>query len=178
MCPTLTVCVLNRNDIIERMGVMGNVLKESYEIVAVGGTSLALHGLKEQTRDVDFIVERGDILKFADKYKESYNGIIHLAEPGTCFSIYMPVDYMTRTIRITTSGNVTLYTLDILDSIITKASRFNDRDRADLQSCMDVSTSDLLSRISDYSLKAEHMNNVKAAMTEVFEIPEDDLYDL
>lgn len=170
--------MLNRNDVLERMEVMGNVLKESYEIVAVGGTSLALHGLKEQTRDVDFIVERGDILKFADKYKESYKGIIHLAEPGTCFSIYMPADYMTRTIRITTSGNVTLYTLDMLDSIITKASRFNDRDRADLQSCTDVSTDDLLSRISDYTLKAEHMNNVKAAMAEVFEMPQEDLYDL
>lgn len=85
---------------------------------------------------------------------------------------------MTRTIRITTSGNVTLYTLDMLDSIITKASRFNDRDRADLQSCTDVSTDDLLSRISDYTLKAEHMNNVKAAMAEVFEMPQEDLYDL
>lgn len=123
-------------------------------------------------------MERGDILRFASKYKEMYDGTIHLAEPGTCFSIYMPAGYMAHVIRITTSGNVTLYTLDIMDSIITKASRFNDRDRADLQSCSDVNTDDLLTRIADYSLKAEHMKNVKAVMAEVFEIPQDDLYDL
>ena len=164
-----------------------------------------MHGLKEQTRGVVFIVEQGDILRFASKYKEKYDGTIHLAEPGTCFSIYMPADYMAHSIRIITSGNITLYTLDVPDSIITKASRFNDRDREDLQRCTDVNTDDLLARlyrcekvrdgwrsyagqkmhhglchfgIADYSLKPEHMKNVKAAMTEIFEISQDDLYDL
>lgn len=170
--------MLNRNDVIERMRALGGVLKEPYEIVAVGGTSLALHGLKEQTRDVDFIVERGDILRFADKYKEVYDGVIHLAEPGTCFAIYMPADYMAHTIKIIKSGNVSLHTLGMADSIITKATRFNDRDRIDLQKCRRSYNNDVLRRISDYSLKTEHMNNVKAAMTEIFGIPRGELDEL
>lgn len=51
--------MLDRGDIIRRMEGVGRRLPGAYDIVAVGGTSLALHGLKEQTRDVDFIVERG-----------------------------------------------------------------------------------------------------------------------
>lgn len=167
--------VLDKSDILERIRVMGNRLKDNYKIVAVGGTSLALHGLKEQTRDVDFIVEYGDILKFANTYKEQYDEIIHLAEPGTCFSVYMPADYMSRVENIGTFNNVTLYTLNILDTIVTKSTRFNTRDRDDLQNCTDINEEDLLSRIRDYSLKIEHMDNVKASMSSIFNIPQENL---
>ena len=79
--------MLARGDILKRIEVVGYRLKNRYEVVAVGGTSLALHGLKEQTRDVNFIVERGDLLKFAAAYKELHDEAIHLADPGTCFSV-------------------------------------------------------------------------------------------
>lgn len=167
--------MLDKSDILERIRVMGDRLNDNYKVVAVGGTSLTLHGLKEQTRDVDFIVEYGDILKFADAYKEQYDEIIHLAEPGTCFSIYMPTDYISRVENIGTFNNVTLYTLNILDTIVTKSTRFNTRDRDDLQNCTDINEEDLLSRIRDYSLKIEHMDNVKASMSSIFNIPQENL---
>ena len=167
--------MLDRGDIIRRMEGVGRRLQGAYDIVAVGGTSLALHGLKEQTRDVDFIVERGDLLKFADAYKETYDGIIHLAEPGTCFSVYMPADYLSYANLVGSFGSVNLYALGMLDTIITKSARFNSRDRSDLQGCADVNTKDLLSRISDYSLKAEHMGNVRAALVDIFGMPREDL---
>ena len=167
--------MLDRSDIIRRIEGVGRRLQGAYDIVAVGGTSLALHGLKEQTRDVDFIVERGDLLKFADAYKGLYDGIIHLAEPGTCFSVYMPSDYLSHANLVGTFGSVNLYALGMLDTIITKSARFNSRDRSDLQGCTDVNTEDILGRISDYTLKAEHMDNVKAALVSVFKMSRVDL---
>ena len=165
--------MLDRSDIIRRMENVGRRLQDAYDVVAVGGTSLALHGLKEQTRDVDFIVERGD-LKFADAYRGLYDGIIHLAEPGTCFSVYMPSDYLSRANLVGAFGSVNLYALGMLDTIITKSARFNSRDRSDLQGCTDVNTEDIPGRIPDCT-KAEHMDNVKAALVGVFKMPRVDL---
>lgn len=104
-----------------------------------------------------------------------YDGIIHLAEPGTCFSVYMPAGYLSHANLVGSFGSVNLYALGMLDTIITKSARFNSRDRSDLQGCADVDTKDLLSRISDYSLKAEHMGNVRAALVDVFGMPREDL---
>lgn len=171
--------MLGKDEIIERMRAVGNVLGEPHYAVAVGGTALTLHGLKDQTRDVDFIIERGDLLKFADAYKSLYvDQTIHLAEPGTCFAIYMPDDYMSYAYNVGTYGNVALFVLGILDNIITKASRYNQRDQVDLEKCKHVDQTALLKRVSDYSLDLVTLNNVKSALVETFGVSRGDMDDL
>lgn len=168
-----------KNEIIERMRTVGNTLGEHHDVVAVGGTALTLHGLKDQTRDVDFIIERDDLLKFTDAYKSLYaDQTIHLAERGTCFAIYMPNDYMAYAYNVDTFGNVALFVLGILDNIITKASRYNQRDQIDLEKCKHVDRTALLKRVSDYSLDIDILNNVKTALIETFGMPREDIHDL
>lgn len=166
--------MLGKNEIIERMRAVGGTLRERHDVVAVGGTALTLYGLKNQTRDVDFIVERGDLLKFADAYKSLYvDQTIHLAERGTCFARYLSYANNVGTFR-----NVKLFVLDILDNIITKASRYNQRDQIDLEKCKHVDQTAPLMRVSDYSLDRSTLDNVKAALTETFQIPQEDINDL
>lgn len=162
--------MLDKNDLIERIKYVGNNTDANFDAVAVGGTSLILHGLKQQTRDVDFIIERGDMEKFASKYKEKYGEIIHLALPCTCFALYMPADYFSQTTNFGTYGHVNLHALSIDDTIITKATRLNDRDRNDLNMCRYIDADNIIKRLADFELKTEHHKNVKNALQEIWNV--------
>ena len=161
--------MLSKSDIIRHMEKVGDMVKEKYELVAVGGTCLTLQGIKSYTRDVDYIVERGDMLKFADAYKSFYDGVIHLAEPCTCFAIYMPSDYVSHTFNVGTFGNINLCMLSLADIVITKASRYNDRDKTDLESCVRYidNVDNVISRLHDFDL-GDDIKHARAAFLDIF----------
>ena len=68
--------MLGYGDIISNMRRLGERTEEKYDVVAVGGTSLVLHNIKNATYDVDFIVEDGDVLQFEMDCKECCGGMI------------------------------------------------------------------------------------------------------
>lgn len=62
---------MDKNTLLERLESLDDIVDNKFDIVAVGGTSMVLYGLKNDTRDVDFIVENGDPFEF--KYAYSNN---------------------------------------------------------------------------------------------------------
>ena len=161
--------MLNRNDLLERLENIDDVLDSKFEIVAVGGTALVLRGLKGETRDVDFIVERGEPFEFKYAYTSMYDHKIDVATNGWCFQVTMPSDYMDHVEHEKTFENITMYKLSLVDNIITKASRFIDRDRNDILACINyVTKNDIMQRLRNFSLTDEQMGNVKTMLVDIF----------
>lgn len=67
--------MLDYRTIISNVETLGDAVSETYEAIAVGGTSLVLHGIKGSTDDVDFIVESGDTMRFEMSYKRHCGGV-------------------------------------------------------------------------------------------------------
>ena len=49
-------CRLNKNDLLKTMAAWNGFLKKKVHLIACGGTAMTLLGIKESTRDVDFLV--------------------------------------------------------------------------------------------------------------------------
>ena len=140
------------------MDVLGGAISETYEVIAAGGTSLVLHNIKESTRDVDFIVERGDTMQFELAYKRHCEGPIDVSFPGECFVTKLPHDYMSLTKYIDSFGTLTVRALSVIDTIITKSTRSNRRDIRDIESCVDyVDGADVLKRFQEYSVESDNI---------------------
>lgn len=148
--------MLGYGDIISNMRRLGERTDEKYDVVAVGGTSLVLHNIKDATYDVDFVVEVGDVLQFEIDYKECCGGMIDVSAPGECFGTRLPSDYLSQSKYVDGFGNVTVRAMSIIDTIITKATRSSPVDIADISKCSRrVSIDDVLKRVEEYSLDSD-----------------------
>lgn len=150
--------VLRYSDIISNMRTLGAAIGRNYDVVAVGGTGLVLHNIKDATYDVDFIVERGDTMQFEMDYKKYCGNMIDVSAPGECFGTRLPSDYVSRSKYVDAFGGVTLRAMSIIDVIITKATRSKPVDVADIAGCSGlVSVSDVLKRVEEYSLASDKL---------------------
>lgn len=61
--------LMDKDELVDIVKRVGSVVDKGYVVVGAGGTSLSLQGVKKQTRDIDFIVERGDIPKLMDAFE-------------------------------------------------------------------------------------------------------------
>ena len=120
-------------------------LTRKMTIIAIGGTALTLLGKKASTKDIDFcfINEKNKELFKRSAKKLGYvlsshtrllgNGLaIDCYSSGHIFCIQLPEDYTDRAKKIQEMQKIDLRVLDPIDLIITKAARFNDRDKEDL----------------------------------------------
>ena len=161
--------MLGYNDIITNIKTVGEQTEYTFEIIAAGGTSLVLHDIKKITHDVDFIIEKGYPIQFSSDYQEyCHTDKIDVSLPAECFGTALPGDYLDHTMYVGEFGKVKLYSLSIVDTIITKASRSIDRDIADIELCVDKTNIDtLLNRLNDYyTSKREKITNT---IKDVFE---------
>ena len=107
-------------------------------IVAVGGTALTLLNLKPSTIDVDFTIP-----------SEYYSGVdfalkslapgfrVDMWQDGAVFSQFLPEDYLEKSIEIKTDmESLSLRALHLLDIIVTKIGRLDDRDLQDIEVCI------------------------------------------
>ena len=161
--------MLNKNELFERLENVDDVLDDKFDIVAVGGTALVLRDIKGETRDVDFIVERGEPFEFKYAYTNMYDTEIDVSANGSCFQVTMPNDYMNHVEHEKTFENITLYKLSLIDNVITKSSRLIDRDRTDILLCHNfVNKDSVIQRLRDFSLTDEQMKNTKTALVDIF----------
>ena len=119
------------------------------DVIAVGGTALTLLGKKASTKDIDFcFISRNDRERFinaAEKigYENKTNKLIgrgievDVYAEGYIFCVQLPEDYAKRAVKIKEMQKLTVYTLNPLDLVITKAARFSDRDREDINTILD-----------------------------------------
>ena len=148
--------MLGYSDIISNIHNLGEHTEKKYDVVAVGGTSLVLHNIKNVTYDVDFIVESGDVMGFEIEYKKYCGNMIDVSAPGECFGTRLPSDYISQSTYIDTFGGVVVRAMSIIDVIITKATRSISRDVEDIGLCSgQVNLNDVLRRIEEYSLDSD-----------------------
>ena len=120
-------------------------LTRKTRIIAVGGTALTLLGKKASTRDIDlcFTEERGALSFIQSAKKMGYRSetpnkligkgvIIDIFSNGYIFCVQLPEDYSEKAVKIRDFHRIELYALAPMDLLITKAARFNDRDKEDI----------------------------------------------
>ena len=143
--------MLDYRTIISNVETLGDAVSETYEVIAVGGTSLVLHGIKWSTDDVDFIVESGDTMRFEMSYKRHCGGVNRRSAAGECFGTRLPHDYVAQSSHIGVFRILTVRALSVIDTTITKSSRSNPRDYDDIRMCVgSVNEGDVLDRLREY----------------------------
>lgn len=122
-------------------------LNEPLELFAIGGTAMVLKGIKESTKDIDFLTNESHekirkLFKLAGLKEESPNKIcniwrldksrIDLFYDGFIMGISFPDDWKELSEKIKEIGKIKLYILNWYDLIITKISRSEERDIDDI----------------------------------------------
>lgn len=151
--------IVNRDQLMDVDGVV----PEEYVVVGAGGTSLSLQGVKEQTRDIDFIVERGNIPAPLDAFEKVGAAELEVSGPGFGFGTIMPPDYVRRAVDCGTYGTITVMAMDLVDIIITKAGRYYQRDREDMELCKrsGITLDVVLQRLRGCAMERDKRDNVK-----------------
>ncbi len=69
-----------------------------------------------------------------------------------------------------TFGTITVKAMDLIDIVITKAGRYYQRDREDMELCRrsGITLDAVLRRLRDYSIEHDERDNVRKALAEVF----------
>jgi hypothetical protein len=122
-------------------------LKEPLELFAIGGTAMVLNGIKDSTKDIDFLtIEKQEkirkLFNLAGLKEESPNKIcniwrlakirVDLFYDSFIMGIPFPDDWKELSKKIKEVGQVKVYTLNWYDLIITKISRSEERDIEDI----------------------------------------------
>jgi len=124
--------MITKNDLMEWLKRIDKRLNNRIILVAVGGTAMTLLGLKPSTRDVDFCIEGKKSKLFEDSTKDS-EFKVDIFQDGFIFSEQLPDDYIEKANRIDVNlKNIDLRTLSLIDIIITKVARYNERDEEDI----------------------------------------------
>lgn len=169
--------MLDKSDLLQCIGIVSKRLSGQYLLVGAGGTALALHDIKHETRDIDFIVERGDIPALMDAFDGVDMRDLDVSGPGFGSGTLMPPDYVDRAKDCGSFGTISLKAMSVVDVIITKSTRYNSRDKADLVACREtyVSGDDILERLGSYDLKGVPRDNLRRALAEIFDVSQERL---
>lgn len=155
------------NDVVRKLG---DVMECDCTLVAAGGTALTLHGLKQSTDDVDFVVESGD-MDAVESVAASVGGPrIDLFPAGMVFNNPLPTDYLSRAKYGGRFGHVTLMVMAPLDVVMTKIARADGGDMEDIRSCAGRCTpDDIIGAARAYGIDTPELrNNLRQVLHDVY----------
>jgi len=159
-------------------------LNEPLELFAIGGTAMILKGIKETTKDIDFLTNESHekikkLFTLAGLKEGSGDKIcniwrldktrIDIFYSGFIMGIPFPEDWKEKSEKIKEIGKIKLYILNWYDLIITKISRSETRDVEDILAIIKTQKIDFkflkeryysiaeTSIISDYDYKFKHL---------------------
>ena len=113
--------------LIERfLRSVGEQYRRRGRLLLVGGTSLVYEGLRQQTLDVDLVLEvadadHGDLIQVLRAVKEALDINVEEASPGDF--IPLPAGYASRHIFIGTFGQVDVFHFDLYSTSLSKVER-------------------------------------------------------
>jgi hypothetical protein len=129
---------LDKGELIRFLGEVQRELSRSVTIVAVGGTALTLLGIKPSTRDIDFTIPGEDYDKFQIALRNVPHGFkVDCWRNGAVFSQMLPDDYLRKSSDIRKLKRIRLKALSPLDIVVTKIGRLDDRDKQDIEACIE-----------------------------------------
>lgn len=128
---------IDKNKLHEALLKLDVTLTQPVTLIAIGGTALSLFELKENTHDIDCMIESDDELLRVDVivsfHKMGYS--TEIQEKGTIVLFDLPPDYIKRAISYDKNDsfkNLRLLILSPLDVLLTKLSRYEQKDRVDI----------------------------------------------
>ena len=122
-------------------------LDEELELFTLGGTAMVLKGIKESTKDIDFLTTESsskikNLFVLAGLKEQSSDKIcniwrldglrIDIFYDGFIFGIPFPEDWKALSEKLRDIGKIKLYVLNWYDLIITKIARSEKRDIEDI----------------------------------------------
>lgn len=75
---------------------LGDAVNSKCSLVATGGTALTFYGIKQSTKDVDFVVETGNMADVESVINAVNGPPTDLFSAGMVFNNPLPADYMSR----------------------------------------------------------------------------------
>jgi len=124
--------MITKNDLLEWLKEIDRKIKTKMVLVAVSGTALTLLGLKPSTLDVDFCIDGNQEALFKKSMgKPAFK--VDIFRDGFIFAEQLPSDYLEKSISIKTNlARIDLRALSLVDIILTKIARYNERDEDDI----------------------------------------------
>jgi Nucleotidyltransferase of unknown function (DUF6036) len=127
----------DKNRLFDFLSVLNEDLTKNIILVAAGGTAMTLLDLKSSTIDIDFTIPGCDMIEFEQVLKSNPSGYkIDRWTDGCVFCQTLPKDYLEKSIKIKEFSHISLRALQLVDIIVTKIGRLNDRDMQDIESCI------------------------------------------
>lgn len=143
------------------------LLEQRYVLVAAGGTAMTFYGLKEYTKDVDFIVASGDIPVLKKTFGVVTDARVDLFDPAMVLFTQLPPDYVSKSGKYASLNNIDVYVLSKPDIVITKAARLDDVDIADIENCGQTWW-EIVDRYGDYVYRDDTLlGNLRTLLTKM-----------
>ena len=165
---------VSRTELFEFLNNLSAGLDEKYALVALGGTALTLHGIKNETDDIDFIVDKGDRSSFKQKCDAIVRGLVDAFDEGMAFVTPVPPDYVAKSTYQRSFPNIELYAMDPVDIVITKMSRGNEKDKQDSITAINtrnISADDITRRSKMYRVDEPMHNRLDKLFRELWSVP-------
>ena len=164
------------------MQVLDNELETRCVAVSVGGTAMTLHGVKPGTADIDFTIREGygDFVRAVALTADQIQVRIDSWIDGEVYLNTLPSDYFARSTHETSFNHIEIWSLCLIDVIVTKIGRLNRNDRNDISSILastQISGMDVVRRVRQMSydgLRATYWDNLCEVMKIHFGMNPDD----
>ena len=167
---------VDHSELMDFIKKLDRKLQDRYVLAAAGGTALTLHGLKDSTRDMDFVVDSGNVGVLRTLCDKLCDMRIDLFGSGMVFWNNMPSDYLRHATKYGSFEKIDLFALSLPDVIITKSARLNENDWSDIRSCVNaVDWRDVVQRYGTYGPIHGLRNNMTRVLTEIFGVTAADL---
>ena len=148
---------VSKKELLDFLELFDQELDRHIVLIAVGGTAMALLGVKASTKDIDFNIPSDDDFKeFKHLNVKIKPGIKIDAWPSNMiFSEILPSDYVKAVTGYKTGfKKIDVRILSPIDIACSKISRFSPADMEDIQSCIKyagITKNHLAERASQYS---------------------------
>lgn len=155
--------MITGRDLMDKLPLPNQRLDTRTEAAGLGGTAMTLLGIKNETRDVGFILEEGDTTSFKSISERVCGTVVDVFGRCSAYSVRMPDDYVFKSNLVAKLDMLAVYAMSPLDIIITKMARGEDRDFEDSKNCLEFgnySEDDIRNRMPDYEPDSRMAENV------------------
>ena len=153
--------MITGQDLMYGLPLLDQKLDAWTEAVGLGGTAMTLLAIKNETRDVDFIL--CDTTSFKSISEDVCGTAVDVFGRCNAYSTRMPGDYTSKSSMVAKFDRLVVHAMSPLDVIITKMARGEDRDFEYSKDCLEFGNYDkydIKTRMSDYEHDARMIQNV------------------
>ena len=153
---------IDKIDKVKLLEIISKVYERSegkdITLYAIGGTALTLLDLKDASKDIDFIINRGDwdfVGEILNELSKEYSIRIDRFFNGWMVGYWLPDDFREKSLDLTIINNLKIESPYLIDLLITKliANRLQDRKDIEpiLENYFDLVQTETIDRLVEYT---------------------------